>query len=140
MLDAAVKDIRKQVETSALSRRHLFDEYLYLWKDAVANDAEPKAYLEERFLGEEHGLPELLRALISESLEPKGNWVERLVRVLKDSSRVQLMWVFGIADEARGHAEARLSENPDWLTADDRRLLQAFVEWHESAKSPVDDE
>jgi len=85
-------------------------------------------------------LPELLRALVSRDLEPSANFTEQLRRAFRESSRFRVLRLLEVADEARSQAEAQLQRNPDWLTDDDRSLLDAYVKWHESATNPPVDE
>ena len=85
-------------------------------------------------------MPNLLRALAGTDLEPSDNFAEQLRQAFKESSRFRVLWFFEVADEARTRAEAQLQANPDWLTENDRSLLNAYVQRHKSAKSPPEDE
>lgn len=135
VLSAALDDVRSQAAASELTRRPLFDEYLYLWRDA-AGDEEPGEYLRE-MIGDQRGFATLLSALAGEEGARLLAAGEPLPDASSLASPLRPLWVFGLQDEARTRAdEVREHGAPD----EERGLLDWFVAAHESANRPIDAE
>jgi hypothetical protein len=134
VLDAALDDIRNQAEESMLLHRHLLYEYLYVWRDGMGNDDEPKAYL-QKLLGDQEDSVKLLRALIGEENARRLEAGESSLDKLTVVSRLRPLWVFGLANEARARADELLA---DGISGEDRELIEWFVDAHESANRPID--
>jgi hypothetical protein len=135
VVDAALEDLRKQAEESALLSRDPLGECLYFWR-AAAGEGEPAAFLKE-FLDDRDSFTTMLRALAGGEAAHRLGEKEPLTDESAVAYRLRLLWVLKLDGEARALADGMLGEE---ISDEDRLLLEWFVRTHDRANRSIEDE
>lgn len=125
---AIVTDIERQARDRSVLDRDLFDRFFYQW-EAVSGAEDPKESLAE-MIGDDRLLARLLDAYARRSDGVHFGTVEESLAKSPSQLRVQLLENFGLIGDARGRAVVLLEASPEWLSDEDRTLLQAFITFH----------